>query len=71
MRDAGCGVLLISADLNEILELSDSVIVLYDGEISGYFPDTRKLTERELGQYMLGVKRQTEEEVGGVCHGAI
>lgn len=71
LRDAGCGVLLISADLNEILELSDSVIVLYDGEISGYFPDTRKLTERELGQYMLGVKRQTEEEVGGVCHGAI
>lgn len=71
LRDAGCGVLLISADLNEILELSDSVIVLYDGEIAGYFPDTKKLTERELGQYMLGVKRQSREEIGGVCHGAI
>ncbi len=69
MRSAGTAILLISADLNEILELSDSVIVLYDGQIVGYFPDTRELAEQELGQYMLGIKVQSPEEVKGVCHG--
>ena len=69
MRDQGTAILLISADLNEILELSDSVIVLYDGKISGYFQDTKELTEKELGQYMLGIKMQTPEQIKGVCHG--
>lgn len=69
MRDAGTAILLISADLNEVLELSDSVIVLYDGRIVGYFPDTKDLTEKELGQYMLGIKTQTPEQIKGVCHG--
>ena len=69
MRSAGTAILLISADLNEILELSDSVIVLYDGQIVGFFPDTRELAEQELGQYMLGIKVQSPEEVKGVCHG--
>ena len=69
MRDAGTAILLISADLNEVLELSDSVIVLYDGKIVGYFPDTKDLTEKELGQYMLGIKTQTPEQIKGVCHG--
>jgi simple sugar transport system ATP-binding protein len=68
MRDAGTAVLLVTADLNEALELSDSIIVMHDGEIVAYFPDTRELTEEELGYYMLGVKRQTPEEIGGVVH---
>lgn len=63
LRDQGAGVLLISADLNEILELSDSVIVMCGGKINAYFADTEKLTEEELGYYMLGVKSQTEDEV--------
>lgn len=69
LRDQGAAVLLVSADLNEILELSDSVLVMYDGKISGYFPDASKLTEKELGQYMLGLKIQTKEEIGGAFHG--
>lgn len=60
-RDAGNAVLLISADLNEILELSDSVMVMIDGEVSAYFEDSSKLTEEELGLYMLGVKKQKIE----------
>ncbi|MCI7640240.1 MAG: ABC transporter ATP-binding protein [Clostridiales bacterium] len=68
MRDEGTAILLISADLNEILELSDSVIILYDGKIVGYFPDTKELTENELGQYMLGIKTQEPEQIEGVCH---
>lgn len=66
IRDKGCAVLLISADLNEVLELADSIIVMCQGSISAYFPDTKDLSEEELGYYMLGVKKQSEEEVGAV-----
>ena len=69
MRDNGTAILLVSADLNEVMELSDSVIVLYDGQIVGYFPDAKKLTEKELGQYMLGIKQQEPEQIREVCHG--
>lgn len=63
LRDQGAAVLLVSADLNEVLELSDSTIVMNGGRINAYFKDTADLTEEELGYYMLGVKRQSEEEV--------
>lgn len=58
-RDNGAAILLISADLNEILEMSDSLIVMHNGEISAYFQDVTELTEEELGYYMLGVKKQS------------
>lgn len=60
-RDDGKGILLISADLNEVLELSDSVLVMCDGEVAAYFEDSRDVSEEELGLYMLGIKKQ---EVG-------
>ncbi len=63
LRDEGIAVVLSSADLNEVLELSDRLIVMYDGEIYGYFDDVESLTEEELGLYMLGIKKQTPEEV--------
>ena len=50
------------------MELSDSMIVMYDGEIVAYFEDASTLTEAELGQYMLGVQRQTEDEIREVCY---
>lgn len=65
-RDRGAAVLLISADLNEVLELSDSAIVMHNGKINAYFKETSSLTEEELGYYMLGVKSQTEEEVRAI-----
>lgn len=68
LRDNGSGVLLISADLNEVLELSDSLIIMYNGEIAAYFEDASKVTESELGLYMLGIKKQSPEEVGGALH---
>jgi simple sugar transport system ATP-binding protein len=37
-RDNGCAVLLISADFDEVLKLSDRIIVLFEGEIMGEFP---------------------------------
>ena len=67
IRDKGCAVLLVSADLNEILELADSIIVMHQGAIAAYFPSTSDLSEEELGYYMLGVKKQTEQEIRRAC----
>ena len=50
------------------MNLSDTLLVMYGGEIVGYFPDVKKLTEDELGYYMLGVKKMTPEEIGGALH---
>ena len=68
LREKGTAVLLISADLNEILELSDSLIVMHGGEIVAYLPDSSQVTEDELGEYMLGIRRQQPEEIRRVCH---
>jgi len=57
-RDEGKGILLISADLNEILELSDSIMVICDGEITAFFKDSKTVTREDLGLYMLGIKKQ-------------
>jgi len=63
LRDEGRAILLNSADLNEILELSDGLAIFYNGKIAAYFPDTGALTEEELGLYMLGVKKMDEREI--------
>ena len=55
-RDAGCAVLLISADLTEIFSLSDRLAVMYKGKFAGFFTDVENVTEDELGQHMLGIK---------------
>ena len=68
MRERGCAILLISADLDELLSLSDSAFVMYEGKINAYFPDTSSITETELGYYMLGVKNQTQEEISRVLY---
>jgi general nucleoside transport system ATP-binding protein len=64
MREKGCAILLISADLNEVLELSDSLLVMYEGEIVAYYDQPSTLTEYELGLNMLGIKKQTKEQTG-------
>lgn len=68
LRDEDSAVMLVSADLNEVLELSDSLIVMYEGEITAYFADASKVEEEELGLYMLGIKHQTPEEIRGVVY---
>ena len=57
-RDAGTAVVLVSADLGEVMALSDRLAVMYNGEIVALFTDVPSLTEEELGYYMLGIKRQ-------------
>ena len=36
-REKGCGVLLISADFDEILEVSDRIVVMFEGQVMGVF----------------------------------
>lgn len=68
MRDDGKAVLLVSADLGEVMNLADSLIVMFGGQIVAYFDDVSNLTEDELGYYMLGVKKMTAQEIGGAVH---
>lgn len=63
-REDGVATLLVSSDLNEILEVSDRLLVMKDGQIVAHFPDASKVEADLLGEYMLGVKRMTPEEMG-------
>ena len=59
-RDAGKAVLLVSLELDEVMNLSDRILVMYEGEIVGEL-DPKETTVQELGLYMAGAKRQGEE----------
>ena len=58
-RDKGKAVLLVSLELDEVMSLSDRILVLYEGEIVGEF-DPKAVTVQELGLYMAGAKREKE-----------
>ena len=58
-RDQGKAVLLVSLELDEVMNLSDRILVMYEGEIVGEF-DPKKTTVEELGLYMAGAKKQGE-----------
>lgn len=68
LRDQGAAVLLISADLSEIIEVSDSIIVMCEGAVVAYLDNQVHVSEEELGEYMLGLKVQTPQEIGKVMH---
>jgi len=55
-RDKGDAVLLVSLELEEVMNLSDRIYVMYEGEIVGEV-DPKKVTVQELGLYMSGAKR--------------
>ncbi len=59
-RDEGKAVLLVSLELDEVMNLSDRILVMYEGEIVGEL-DPKKTTVEELGLYMAGAKRQGKE----------
>ena len=56
-RDSGKGVLLVSLELDEVMALSDRILVMYEGEIVGEL-DPKTTTVEELGLYMAGAKRK-------------
>ena len=55
-RDAGKAVLLISLELDEVMDVPDRILVMYEGEIVGEL-DPKQTTQEELGLYMAGAKR--------------
>ena len=60
-RDAGKAVLLVSLELDEVMNVPDRILVMYEGEIVGEF-DPKKVTVEELGLYMAGAKREGAAE---------
>ena len=60
--------LLFSADLVELLSVSDSIFVMFDGKIVAYFKDASAVDEQLLGEYMLGLKKQSDDVIrGDIC----
>ena len=55
-RDEGKAVLLVSLELDEVMDVPDRILVMYEGEIVGEL-DPKHTTEEELGLYMAGAKR--------------
>ena len=62
-RDKGRAVLLVSLELDEVMSLSDRILVMYEGEIVGEL-DPKATTVQELGLYMAGAKRIAKEGEG-------
>ena len=54
MRDKGAAILLVSVELEEVLSLSDRIVVMFDGNIVGEKVN-KNVTDRELGLLMAGV----------------
>jgi len=54
MRDKGAAILLVSVELDEVLSLSDRIVVMFDGNIVGE-KENKNVTDRELGLLMAGV----------------
>lgn len=56
-RDAGKAILLVSLELEEVLSVSDRILVMYEGEIVGEL-DPKTTTREEIGMYMSGARRE-------------
>ncbi len=65
-REENLACLLISADLNEVLECSDRLLVMRKGKIAAAFPKANEVSEDVLGEYMLGVREMTAAEMEGL-----
>lgn len=65
LRKQGAAILLFSADLTEIMQISDRILVFYGGRIVAHIPRVDEIDENILGEYMLNIRHQTNEEIGG------
>ncbi len=61
-RDKGNGVLLVSLELDEVMNLSDRILVMFNGEIVASL-NPKKTNVNEIGLYMSGSKRMSQEEI--------
>ncbi len=58
-RNAGCAILLVSADLDELLRLSDRLLTIYEGRITGEF-QAGDIDKREISYYMTGGRKEEQ-----------
>lgn len=64
LRNSGHGILLVSLELDEVMELSDRIAVMYDGQIMDIV-DADKITREEIGFLMVGHRKAQEEKING------
>jgi ABC-type uncharacterized transport system ATPase subunit len=64
MREAGAAILLLSADLSEVFDLADRILVFHNGEITAHITDVPGTSEEQLGKYMLGIEKM---DLNTVC----
>jgi simple sugar transport system ATP-binding protein len=65
LRERGCGVLMISSNLDEILGIADTVAIMYRGRVVGNRPNDSGMDKELIGEYMLGIRddyTETENE---------
>lgn len=62
LRDQGCGIVLVSADMSEVFSLADRIIVFHEGQIAAEITDVANCTEQQLGRYMLGIDKMERGE---------
>ena len=62
IRNEGKSIFLISGNLDEIMYLSDRILVIYDGEIVKNFDNHGDLTKMEIGKYMMGLHKKEKSE---------
>ena len=62
LRDQGCGIVLLSADMSEVFSLADRIIVFHEGHIAAEITDVANCTEQQLGRYMLGIDRMEAKQ---------
>lgn len=62
MRKEGAAVLLLSADLAEVFDLADRILVFHKGEITAHITDVRNISEEQLGRYMLGIEKMQPDK---------
>ncbi|HSK40353.1 MAG TPA: ATP-binding cassette domain-containing protein, partial [Arenibaculum sp.] len=60
LRDAGKAILLVSVELDEIMSLSDRILVMFDGRLVGELP-AGQATERRLGLMMAGITEEAAD----------
>ena len=63
LRKQNTAILLVSADLNEAVKLSDHLIVMFEGQIAAYFEHPSEVGEERLGLAMLGLEIMSPEEI--------
>ena len=61
LRDKGCAILLVSADLQELMNISDKLIIMYEGEIIGKI-DAPPFDEKKIGLLMAGFNKEGNNE---------